>query len=82
MKGLDRAVLFFGTQSSLARALGVCPMAVSHWQTRGVPPARVIAIEAATNGLVTRSELRPDLWPPEKDSRPTLITPSPEDAHE
>ncbi|MBE7564194.1 helix-turn-helix domain-containing protein [Acidithiobacillus sp. HP-6] len=64
MNGLDRAVSHFGSQSSLARTLGVCPMAVSHWRRRGVPLARAIAIERATAGVVTRAELRPDIFGP------------------
>ncbi len=39
-------------------------MAVSHWRRRGVPLARAIAIERATAGVVTRAELRPDIFGP------------------
>ncbi len=36
---------------------------VVHWRNRGVPAERVLEIEAATEGKVTRHELRPDLYP-------------------
>lgn len=39
-------------------------MAVSHWRHRGIPLVRAIAIERATNGAVTREDLRPDIFGP------------------
>jgi len=40
------------------------PSAVSNWLARGtIPnPAYCFAIERATNGLVTRQDLRPNDW--------------------
>jgi DNA-binding transcriptional regulator YdaS (Cro superfamily) len=49
--------------AALARTLGVSPGAVWKWRNFDrIPAERVIAIERATNGLVTRAELRPDLF--------------------
>lgn len=62
MKIIDKASKILGSQAALAKALGVEPMAVSHWRTRGVPVGRCKAIEEATGGQVTRSELRPDVF--------------------
>lgn len=59
---LKRAILSVGGASTLAKLVGVTPQAL--WQWRRVPAARVLAVEAATRGLVTRHELRPDFYPP------------------
>ncbi len=59
---LKRAVALAGGLTALARGLGISPQAISQW--RQVPATRVLAVERATDGAVTRSELRPDLYPP------------------
>lgn len=53
------------SQSDLARALGITPGMVWQWKTRlrRIPAERVLQIERATGGKVTRHELRPDLYP-------------------
>ena len=53
-----------GIQAALARIVGVPPITISHWKTgaRPVPAHRCIKIEEATNGAVTRKELRPKDW--------------------
>jgi DNA-binding transcriptional regulator YdaS (Cro superfamily) len=49
--------------------LGISKGAVSQWkaENRRVPAAHCLAIERATNGAVTRRDLRPDdfhlIWP-------------------
>ncbi|ALQ51884.1 transcriptional regulator [Nitrosomonas ureae] len=47
-----------------AKRIGVPLPSVSHWRhnKRQVPLAKALLIESATNGLVTRKELRPDDW--------------------
>lgn len=55
-----------GSATHLARALGVNPDQVRQWRhaygDRRPGPENCIAIEAATNGEVTRRDLRPDDW--------------------
>lgn len=53
-------------QAPLARALDVTPGMVWQWKEgmRKVPADRVLAIETATGGQVTRYELRPDVFGP------------------
>jgi len=64
MTPIERAVSLVGGQSALARIIGIKPQSVRHWVVSGlVPPRRVIAIEEATGGKVTRQELRPDIYP-------------------
>lgn len=55
-----------GGVSVLAEKIGVVQSAVSNWRTRnsGVPAERCIAIEQATDGAVTRYDLRPDIFGP------------------
>jgi DNA-binding transcriptional regulator YdaS (Cro superfamily) len=59
---LDRAITYVGSQKALADALGIRSPSISEWRQRGVPAGRCVAIERATQGLVTRKELRPDLF--------------------
>lgn len=60
----ERAAAAVGSQSALARKLGCSPQAVQRMCATGrVPAERVLQIETATNGKVTRHELRPDLYP-------------------
>lgn len=63
-QGLARAVGRAGGVGALARALGISQPSVSGW-TR-VPSDRVLAVERVTG--IRRSELRPDLYPPEAES--------------
>ena len=49
-----------GSQTKLARLLGVTPQVVSLWKLGKIPAERVVAIEAATG--VSRRVLRPDLF--------------------
>jgi DNA-binding transcriptional regulator YdaS (Cro superfamily) len=58
---LSKAIIAAGGVNSLAKKLGISSQAVSQWET--APAERVIAIERATNSQVTRSQLRPDLYP-------------------
>lgn len=64
---IERAAQILGGQSALARKLGCTPQAVSKMCSTGrVPAERVLAIENATEGAITRHELRPDLYPVEQ----------------
>lgn len=60
---IEKAIAVMGNQSALARALGVSPQAVNQWLKSKVPAERVLDIEAATSGQVTRHDLRPDIYP-------------------
>lgn len=63
-EAIKLAVTAVGSQSALARKLNVKPQAVQRWCATGeVPAKRVIDVERATDGKVTRYELRPDLYP-------------------
>jgi len=63
LTALERAIAIVGGMAALARTLGVSPAAVWKWRNLDrIPAERVIAIERATNGLVTRAKLRPDLF--------------------
>lgn len=65
IEALDRAVAVLKTQEALAIALGVRSPSISGWRRAGrVPIERCLGIEAATNGAVTRHDLRPDIFGP------------------
>lgn len=48
-KGVDSAIAVAGSQTGLARSLGIRPQAVQRWVSQGyVPPFRVIEVSRAT----------------------------------
>jgi DNA-binding transcriptional regulator YdaS (Cro superfamily) len=65
------------SQSDFAKSIEVSPGMLNQWLSghRPIAPAKCIAIERATDGLVTRQDLRADwedIWPidmPSKDNR-------------
>ena len=63
-KIIQKAVESAGGQAALARAVGVKQQHVWNWlnRDRRVPAERCADIERATNGAVTRAELRPDVF--------------------
>lgn len=66
---LRRAVAIVGNQTKLAEICGVAPSAVQQWVAANIVPARrALQIEAATGGQVTRHELRPDLYPEDREA--------------
>lgn len=63
MKPLSQAIKLVGGVTRLALAVGVSASAPSMWKARGrIPIEHCAAIERATNGAVTRRDLRPDDW--------------------
>lgn len=63
---IELACDLLGSQKKLALVLGISVQAVNKWVRSGrVPAERVLAVEAATGGKVSRHLLRPDLYPPE-----------------
>lgn len=54
----------YGSQAELARKISAQPQLVWQWSSgvRPVPIERCVPIERATNGAVTRKDLRPDDW--------------------
>jgi DNA-binding transcriptional regulator YdaS (Cro superfamily) len=72
--GVQKAVELVGGQSALAKRMGG-PVKQGHvWKwlrMDRIPAERAIAIERATDGRVTRQELRPDLFgEPEPKPKP------------
>jgi len=61
---IARAIDEAGGLTELARKINVeTPQVIVNWRNRGrVPAERCIDIEAATEGKVTRYELRPDVF--------------------
>ena len=59
---LKKAIKAAGSPRLLGERLGISKQAVLKWDE--VPPLRVIPVEKITG--VSRYELRPDLYPPEK----------------
>ena len=66
-RGLKKAIKIAGGQTALAKKVKVSQRAVWNWLNRqkSVPAERVLSIEKATDGEVSRHDLRPDLYPRE-----------------
>jgi len=67
---IEKAVERFGSEAALARASGLSQPVVHEARKNGrVGPRLAMGIEKAMGGDITRSELRPDLWPaPNQDA--------------
>ncbi|KVO05588.1 hypothetical protein WJ69_23090 [Burkholderia ubonensis] len=59
---IARAAAVVGSATALAKSLGVTKAAVSQWKRLSVPIHHCVAIERATQGVVTRTDLRPKDW--------------------
>jgi DNA-binding transcriptional regulator YdaS (Cro superfamily) len=73
MNSLDKAIKLCGGPSALAGKIGISSARLGNWRVRGVPVESWFLIEAATDGEVTRKDLRPDDW---QKIWPELATPS------
>lgn len=62
---LDRCVQILGSKSAVARAVGIKPQSAIEIINNGgrVPAEWCIPLERATEGQVSRNELRPDIYP-------------------
>lgn len=71
LKALQRAIAVLGSQAALARIVGVRQPSV--WRAlrvaRRASAEWCVPIERATKGIVTRHELRPDLYPEQAQIR-------------
>lgn len=63
-QALREAIKIAGSGVELAKRIGVTPQAVNQWLRQGVPPSRVLAVERAVEGKVSRQQIRPDIYPP------------------
>ena len=63
-EGIKKAIELLGTQQQLAEELNVKQQAVSLWlkEKQKASVMNAIKIEQATYGLVTRAEIRPDVF--------------------
>lgn len=63
-KLLDMAVERFGSEAAAAREAGVSQPTFFEARRKGrVGPKLAMGIDRATNGDISKSDLRPDLWP-------------------
>lgn len=64
MSALSEAISICGTQTELASRIGgkVKTGHIYHWLRSKVPAEHCAAIESATQGRVTRYQLRPDIF--------------------
>ena len=63
MSNLREAITLIGGVTRTAEALDITPGAVSQWKR--APAHHTIPLEKATDGKITRHDLRPDLYPEE-----------------
>lgn len=61
---IEAAIKRFGSEAKLASAAGVSQPVVNEAKHTGkVGPRLAMGIDAATEGQISKSDLRPDLWP-------------------
>lgn len=74
---IERAIEFAGgSEAKLAKEIGFTQPAINRVKVRGrAGPRLALAIHHYTNGQVSASELRPDLW-----ARPEDVPPKTENA--
>jgi DNA-binding transcriptional regulator YdaS (Cro superfamily) len=64
---LKKVIDLAGGQSALARSCGITQQTVWVWLKKGrVPAERVLQLERISGGVVSRHDLRPDIYPREK----------------
>lgn len=70
MNIVKAAIKSAGGMKTLAAVCGVRYQAIQNWRKQGrVPAERVLTVEKATGGQVTRHQLRPDIYPLEREDR-------------
>ena len=64
MDSIKILISIFGTQAKAAAAVGVSQQSLNRWLNGSKKPSasRAIAIERATDGAVTRAEIRADIF--------------------
>lgn len=62
MSNFEKVVSFFGNKYRMAKALEIGYMRVQQWEKRQIPTDWAVKIEKATNGALTRAEIRPDIF--------------------
>lgn len=62
---IEKAIEIFGSEAKAARAAGVSQPVIHEARRKGrVGPKLAIGLDSATNGEISKTILRPDLWPP------------------
>lgn len=73
-RGLRKAIAIVGTQTALARVLGVRQGHIWAWLNRNnLPSEKVVTIAHATHWEVTPHQLRPDVYPNPWDALPMTM---------
>jgi len=69
-KSMERAIAIFGSEAKLGEAIGYTQHAVWRAKRSGRPSAEMaVAIDLATNGIVSRYALRPDVFVTDVDAQ-------------
>jgi DNA-binding transcriptional regulator YdaS (Cro superfamily) len=61
-EALIKVIEALGSQLRLAQALNVTQPSISYWLHHGVPPERLNDVLKACDHIVTKHDLRPDLF--------------------
>lgn len=79
---IKEAIGIAGSEAKLGRLTGFSQVAINKAKARGhVSPEMAMRIETATGGKISKSTLRPDLWPdspssiPEADAAAATVDP-------
>lgn len=62
---IEEAIALFGSETKLASAAGVSQPTINEAKRKGRVGHRLArGIDEATGGKISKSSLRPDIWPP------------------
>ena len=62
---IDQAVEVHGSQAKLAEAIGCSQQQISYLKNaKGISAEMAMRLDAATDGKVSKHDLRPDIFPP------------------
>ena len=67
MNPVTKAIQLVGLYD-LAKTCKVSYQAVLKWERKRIPAERVLTVERATHGQVSRYELRPDIYPQDEQA--------------
>ncbi|MEQ6971263.1 transcriptional regulator [Pectobacterium actinidiae] len=69
---IKKKILSVANQSEIGRRLGKKPQTVNLWFKNEVPPSEVLSLCSCVDWVVTPHELRPDIYPNQRDGLPDL----------
>lgn len=62
IKAVEELIKIIGSQKKLAKIIGIAQPSIHLWLKKGCPFNRAVQLEELSEGEISRSEFRPDLY--------------------